>query len=275
MIEETEIMKLRSYLNAIEEKENIDILSAWVTGSYARGVSSKYSDLDIEFLYVQPLPRYAKLNDYERSFKYSGEHVESGVPEPLKFEKEIEFEGWDVKRFLKLLLDNNPTCIEALIGGIEIKTHHEIENIGSYVEDHFNQIELYRHYRSLTSRHQKKYINEQTRSVKKQLYSIRGALCAEYVRKEHKIPPVNLEDLKTVSEKNEPEYIIKKFDNLIEYKKDGVSETGKLGDKSKSYINEIVQRKVKSDSFDHKKHIPDKTIDGNELDSFMGNIIVR
>lgn len=274
-LDELTTTKIRGYLRSIEQVYDCNVVTAWLGGSHAWGVNSHNSDLDIYFLYTQRLTDYVSVGSYDKSHEFSGEHVKDGVVPTYRLD-DVEFSGWDIRHFGELLLDSNPMAVEILSGGVPVKTHPVIPNLREYVESHFHNIELYQHYRSYTRSHYRKYLIDRSQPyLKRLLYLLRGAISAQYIRITHDFPPMRCADLAEASREIIPNEVYDVFTDLIERKRSGESDTKVVSEleEVESFITEVVSLKVGSDKFDHTDHIPEKTMDASEIDTYLLQIV--
>lgn len=88
-----------SKLDEIENRENVKILLAVESGSRAWGFASPDSDYDVRFIYVRPKEDYLRL-----------EKTRDVIELPI--EGELDINGWDLDKTLRLLRASNPTLFE-------------------------------------------------------------------------------------------------------------------------------------------------------------------
>lgn len=86
---------IKERLNEIEKKYNVKIIFAVDNGSNAYGIASPNSDIDLRFLYVETLESYLKLGR------------EKDIIEIIDKENNIEYKGFSLDKFLKLLSKSN------------------------------------------------------------------------------------------------------------------------------------------------------------------------
>ncbi len=99
----------------IEKENKIKILFAVENGSRAWRMESKDSDYDVRFVFVRPLKEYIQINKpsdvVEKAFD------KNGRPHPVQGSF-IDFSGFDIFKFVKMLSSSNPTMIEWLVTDI-------------------------------------------------------------------------------------------------------------------------------------------------------------
>lgn len=276
-IDDDTLHNLEDYLTAIEREEDVTIVAAWVMGSHARDVASEQSDIDIKFVYVQPILHYPSLTRRRMSLRTDGETLAPGVPyaSHLKTE-ELEFMGWNALRFLELLGDrddgNNPSVIECLMSPLTVRTHPTIAELYDYVNARFNIIELFNHYRGLAKRNWNRYIeNEIEPTVKRILYILRGVVYARYIRDTHTLPTLSLSEFADTAPDSVFEGIGRDtFMELVEMKANGHGSEAVDTDQFADTLNEFVESELQNP---YPEHVRDETMDAKELDEFMFTLI--
>lgn len=222
--------KINGILNQIEEEYGIRILFAVESGSRVWRLESKDSDYDVRFVYVRPKKDYLRINQ-------QAEVLDKTVGN-------VDMVGFDIMKFMRLLINSNPSVIEWLNSDIIYKD----ESIGiptyesknpvkfkceclKFITERFNPIALYHHYRSMCKQNYLKYLKSRSNlSYKKYLYAMRGLVNALVVRDFSILPPIDFnETLGRYDETsntdlegtNIPQNIIKKLQEIIELKKSG------------------------------------------------------
>lgn len=97
-IPETPRAEVARRLGAIEQAENVRIILAVESGSRAWGFASPDSDYDARFIYVRPLDWYLMLDE--------GRDV---IEMPV--DDEMDVNGWDIRKALRLAASHNPVLI--------------------------------------------------------------------------------------------------------------------------------------------------------------------
>ena len=62
------VEKAYRVIEKLKIEHNLKIIQIYLTGSYASGLYTEDSDVDLVFIYSSPLERYLELNNEERSF---------------------------------------------------------------------------------------------------------------------------------------------------------------------------------------------------------------
>ena len=97
--------KIISICKKIEKEQMVKILFAVESGSRLWRMSSKDSDYDIRFVFVQPVGNYLSIKNEAATNLVINRTFEQGL---------IDISGFDIFKFCKLLLKSNPSVIEWL-----------------------------------------------------------------------------------------------------------------------------------------------------------------
>lgn len=211
--------KIQNILKQIEKDNNIKIIFAIENGSRSWGMASKDSDFDVRFVFQRRLTDYIVLNPAKDVIN-------------IAFDKDlnlcdaqgslIDMSGFDIYKYLKLLLSSNPTTIEWLNSSIVYYGDNNLP-LRKYMKENFNQERLFKHYFSLFRKNYWEFIQQgKAITYKKYLYSMRGLLNALYVYEFDKIPPLDLkmtaEELKSLI----PNCVYNKLQEVIKIKLQGL-----------------------------------------------------
>lgn len=165
-------------LHSIEKQHHVRILYACEAGSRAWGMESKDSDYDVRFLYVHPRERYLSL-DVPRDV----------IEQPIN--ENLDINGWDIYKALRLLRKSNPTLLEWLFSPVVyLEKSPQIEAMRSIVKSPMASMKnLYYHYVHMASSNYRQYIeNKQEVRVKKYLYVLRPLTMLMYLDQHHAFP---------------------------------------------------------------------------------------
>ena len=204
--------KIQNLLKQIEKDNNIKIIFAIENGSRSWGMASKDSDFDVRFVFVRGINDYIRLNPAKEVLNaaFDKDLNPCDVQGSL-----IDMSGFDIFKYLKLLLASNPTTIEWLNSPIVYYGDNNLP-LSEYMKENINQERLFKHYFSLFRHNYWEFI-QQAKAItyKKYLYSMRGLLNALYVYEFDKIPPLDLrmtvEELKSLIPDNVYKKLQKNF----------------------------------------------------------------
>jgi len=186
------------------------------------GMSSKNSDYDVRFVFKRDIKDYINLSNKAEVIKETyDKDFQKCVPEGCY----IDVVGFDIFKFLKLLIKSNPTTIEWILSN---KLYHgEIQDVFiNFITKNFNRISMYHHYKSMC----------------KQNYAMRGLVYAEWVFCYNKLPSINFKEAieKSIFLNDD---IKNKLLNIIELKKKGKEKDIVENDiKIDKYIESFLQK---------------------------------
>ena len=170
-------------LKEIENKHNVKIIMAVDNGSNAYGCASPNSDIDLRFLYVETIESYLRLGR------------EKDTTEIIDEENNIEYKGFSLDKFMKLLSKSNPSILEWINSPINYLKESKYENITKEIKklslEYFSVKRCLFHYtgNALTDFKKITIENNKTRMNTKKLLSVfRHLLVSEYIIRENKYP---------------------------------------------------------------------------------------
>lgn len=170
-------------LKEIEDKHNVKIVMAVDNGSNAYGCASPNSDIDLRFLYVETIESYLRLGR------------EKDTIEVIDKENNIEYKGFSLDKFMKLLSKSNPSILEWINSPINYLKESKYEKIAKQIKElsieYFSVKRCLFHYtgnaltdfKKMTVENDKKKMN-----TKKLLSVFRHLLTCEYIVRENKYP---------------------------------------------------------------------------------------
>lgn len=176
----TEITKL-------ERDLNIRVLFASESGARSWGLGSPSSDYDVRFIFHHPVEEYLKV-------KRPRDVIDIKVPE-----KNIDFMGYDIYKFLELISKSNVNMLEMLNSS---KVYKNVDNdlmkeIFKSAVDCFSPKIAFYHYHALGYNNFNKYILKSKGKgrplAKAYVYALRGLLGAWYVLEYELLLPVDFE----------------------------------------------------------------------------------
>lgn len=172
-------------LDNLERHEEIRIIYACESGSRAWGFPSADSDYDVRFIYVRRIEWYLAI-DFERK---------RDVIE-LPINDELDVNGWDITKALRLLRKSNPTLIEWLGSPIVYRDHPTISNaIRALLPHYYAPVRAIHHYHSTVRRHANIYLYGELINPKKYFYALRTLLAVKWIEEGRGIVPMEFEKL--------------------------------------------------------------------------------
>ena len=198
---------IKAKLKEIEKKENVKIVLAVESGSRAWGFASKDSDYDVRFVYVRRLEDYLKLENTRDVIEW-------------QLDETLDINGWDVKKALQLMYESNPSIFEWLSSPIVYRDTAEFKELKEISHQYYSEKKSLYHYLHMASSNYKTYIfNHDEVRMKKYFYVLRPILCARYIARNKKQPPMVFDEL---VEKELPSNLRECVCKLLEKKKNAI-----------------------------------------------------
>lgn len=199
--------EIDSHLMAIERDHHVGVGLAIESGSRAWGFPSPDSDFDCRFLFVR------------RACDYLSPWQKRDVIE-LELDKELDINGWELGKALKLMLKGNAVILEWLRSPIRYagdeRFHAELSELADRFSDRNGTA---RHYLHLGERQRNTYFADGKEiRLKKLFYALRPAAALRWMRlnPSSKIPPMHFPTL--MAESEPPADVASVVDDLIRRK---------------------------------------------------------
>lgn len=116
---------IQEKLREIEQREECRILLAVESGSRAWGFASPDSDYDVRFIYVRPEKAYLRLD-----------RTRDVIEVPIN--GELDINGWDIDKTLRLLHKSNPTVFEWFSSPIIYQTSSFADQFRPIMQKYFS-----------------------------------------------------------------------------------------------------------------------------------------
>ena len=169
-------------LDEIESRENVKILLAVESGSRAWGFASPDSDYDVRFIYVRPKEDYLRL-----------EKTRDVIELPI--EGELDINGWDLDKTLRLLRASNPTLFEWFSSPIVYRETAFAQEFRGIMQRYFSSKRGLSHYLSMASSNYREYLKGDTVKAKKYFYVLRPVLACRWILDKGSPPPMLFSEL--------------------------------------------------------------------------------
>lgn len=191
-------------LHELEQTYKTRILFACESGSRAWGFHSSDSDYDVRFIYAHPKAWYLSIHEMRDVIE-------------LPVNKELDINGWDLRKALRLLSKHNAVLFEWMQSPIiySVKTEF-LEGFKGIATTCFSPIAALHHYLSSAKKHYSECINTETVKLKRYFYCLRSTLAGMWIVNYKTIPPMELSKLLPVIE--EKQALINKIQELIQLK---------------------------------------------------------
>lgn len=224
MIEVSIRNEIMNRIRYAEYEHDIRVLYAVESGSRAWGFESPNSDYDVRFIYAHQKEWYLSLDLEEKKDVIEYEIVD-----------EIDINGWDVRKALRLFKRSNPALVEWLQSPIIYIEKGSFAQKTKVLMSEFYSIEkgIY-HYRGMTKANYWGYLNKDMVPLKKYFYVLRTLLSVMWLEKYREPAPIEFDKLRTLIIDND--YLNNLVDNLLEKKK-------------RSYEKELIQPVLELNQF--------------------------
>lgn len=170
-------------LREIEVEHDVKVLFACESGSRGWGFASPDSDYDVRFVYVNRLDWYLTVEP--------GRDV---IEQPIS--GELDVNGWDLRKALKLLRASNPVLLEWLRSPIQyLQDERLAPRLHALAEQHLSFDRAYHHYVSMAKKNCREHLLGEVVRYKKYLYVLRPLLAARWIREGRGAPPMVFAEL--------------------------------------------------------------------------------
>ncbi len=184
--------RILNELDTIAAAENVRILLAAESGSRGWGFASADSDYDVRFIYVR------RRSDYLRLEK-SRDVIERPISDDL------DINGWDLAKALRLLHGSNPILFEWFSSPIVYTSTPFAEELKEFMIPYFSIKKGLCHYRAMAKRNYSDYLQTDMVRLKKYFYVLRPLLASRWICEHRSVPPMLFSEL--VQTELEPEFI--------------------------------------------------------------------
>lgn len=169
-------------LREIERDHGVRILLAVESGSRAWGFASPDSDYDVRFIYVRPKEDYLRLDELRDVIE-------------LPISGELDINGWDLQKTLRLLYRSNPTLFEWFSSPIVYVDTPFADELRQIMANYFSTKKSLYHYISTASGNYREFLKGETVKAKKYFYVLRPVLACRWVMEKKTQPPMLFSEL--------------------------------------------------------------------------------
>ena len=173
---------IQEKLCEIEQREECRILLAVESGSRAWGFASPDSDYDVRFIYVRPEKAYLRLD-----------RTRDVIEVPIN--DELDINGWDIDKTLRLLHKSNPTVFEWFSSPIIYQTSAFADQFRPIMQKYFSSKAGLWHYLHMAEGNYRDYLRGEMVRAKKYFYVLRPILACKWILEKGTPPPMLFTDL--------------------------------------------------------------------------------
>ena len=171
---------IEASLQQIQDEQDFKIIYACESGSRAWGFSSRDSDYDVRFLYVNREDWYLSVDIEDK---------------PDVFERpitdELDISGWELRKALKLLRKSNPPLLEWLNSPIVyLQMPGVMDRLRELIPEFYSPIACAYHYLHMAQGNYREYIRGDEVWRKKYFYVLRPLLAIDWIEKEQSAVPM-------------------------------------------------------------------------------------
>lgn len=207
MIPENIRTEILTRIRNAEIEHNVKVLYAVESGSRAWGFASPNSDYDVRFVYVRPMEWYLTIDVEDKR-----DVIEYPIVD------EIDINGWDLRKALKLLWRSNPAIIEWLQSPIiYVDDGAFAKSARELIPDVYSIEKGIYHYRSMAKTNYRGYLKEEIVPIKKYFYVLRPLLSIMWLEKYKQPAPIEFHRVRELIESNV--LINTEISSLLERKK--------------------------------------------------------
>lgn len=179
----TEILKR---IKAAEQEHNVKVLFAIESGSRAWGFASPNSDFDVRFIYVHQRDWYLTIDVEDKR-----DVIEYPIVD------EIDINGWDLRKALKLLWRSNPGIVEWLHSPIVYVDDGVFASAArALLPTTYSPLKGIHHYRSMAKTNYRGYLKEDIVPIKKYFYVLRPLLSIMWLEQNKTPAPIEFHKLR-------------------------------------------------------------------------------
>lgn len=185
----TEILKR---IQQAETEHNVRVLYAIESGSRAWGFASVNSDYDVRFIYAHPQDWYLSINV---------ENHRDVIEYPIV--DEIDINGWDIRKALRLLRKSNPSIVEWLHSPlVYIDDGHFATQTRALLATTYSINRGIYHYYSMAKTTYRTHLCDENVLLKKYFYALRPLFAVHWLERYQQVPPVEFAQLRQVLHEN-------------------------------------------------------------------------
>ncbi len=178
--------EIQRRLRQAEIEHDVRILYAIESGSRAWGFHSPDSDYDVRFIYIRPKDWYLAIDVEDRR-----DVIEYPIVD------EIDINGWDLRKALRLQAKSNPAMVEWLHSPIIYQENGPFaEAARRLLVEHYHRLRGFHHYRSSAKRNYQQFLREDLVKLKKYLYVLRPLLAVRWLEQHGSIAPIEFDRLR-------------------------------------------------------------------------------
>ena len=181
-------------ISAAETEHGVRVLLAVESGSRAWGFESPNSDFDARFIYAHPKEWYLSVGV---------EGQRDVIEYPIV--DEIDLNGWDIRKALRLFWKSNPAFVEWIQSPIiYIQCGNFLDQARALLPEIYSCERGIHHYRSMAKTNFRGYLKADRVPLKKYFYVLRPLLSVRWIERYATAPPIEFIKLMHLVESDQP-----------------------------------------------------------------------
>jgi predicted nucleotidyltransferase len=179
-------------IHAAEDQHGVRVLLAVESGSRAWGFESKNSDYDVRFIYCHPTNYYLSIGLEEQR-----DVIEYPITD------NIDLNGWDLRKALRLFWKSNPVFLEWVQSPIVyLESGQFSTRVQALVPFVFSLERSFQHYRSMALANYRETLRGDLVPIKKYFYVLRPLLAVRWLERYGTAVPIEFQKLLHLIEAN-------------------------------------------------------------------------
>ncbi|MBL8521745.1 MAG: nucleotidyltransferase domain-containing protein [Betaproteobacteria bacterium] len=185
MIPEVVRSEILSRLARAEREHGVRVLLAVESGSRAWGFASPNSDYDARFIYAHDSDWYLSVDVEDKR-----DVIEYPIID------DIDLNGWDVRKALRLFAGSNPAFVEWIQSPIiYLESGGFAASVRTLLPTVYSTERGIHHYRSMAKSNYRGYLKTELVPLKKYFYVLRPLLSVRWIERHGKPAPIEFEKL--------------------------------------------------------------------------------
>jgi uncharacterized protein len=194
-------------ISAAEQQHGVRVLLAVESGSRAWGFESPNSDFDARFIYAHPRDWYLSVGLEEQR-----DVIEYPIVD------DIDLNGWDIRKALRLFWKSNPAFIEWIQSPIiYVESGTFADQVRKLIPDIYSCKSGVHHYRSMALTNFRGYLKGDLVPLKKYFYVLRPLLAVRWLERYRCPAPIEFQKLLHLIEDNKS--LVADIESLLERKR--------------------------------------------------------
>lgn len=192
MIEQVVKKEILARIEKAEKEHGVRVLYAVESGSRAWGFESPNSDYDVRFIYMHPKDWYVAVDLEDKR-----DVIEYPIVD------DIDINGWDLRKALKLFSKSNPAFVEWLQSPIVyIERGNFVQKARKLLPKIYSVEKGIYHYRSMAKTNYRGYLLQDLVPIKKYFYVLRPLLSIMWLESYREPAPIEFEKLRKLVKDN-------------------------------------------------------------------------